>query len=138
MSRLTEMIYERFGGPVDAMGFADDHPIDSGDYYHFDLNDCQHDERCREDLPKYDAIVFAEVLEHLAHVAEIGYGLLGWYLTRWCDDRADTQRRRVTTTSRDVHGTKSVRIDSRRFDQSRPLPRVYGFVSCVSTRKRSD
>ncbi|MFL5328038.1 MAG: class I SAM-dependent methyltransferase [Gemmataceae bacterium] len=65
MSRLTEMIHERFGCAVDAMGFGDDRTIDSGDYYRFDLNDCQFADRCRDDLPAYDTIVFAEVLEHL-------------------------------------------------------------------------
>lgn len=65
MSRLTRLIHERFEQPVDALGFGDDRPIDSGHYYHLDLNDCQHPERCRDDLPGYDAIVFAEVIEHL-------------------------------------------------------------------------
>ena len=47
MSRLTEMIHERFGCMVDAMGFGDDRAIEFGDYYHFDLNDCQFAGRCR-------------------------------------------------------------------------------------------
>jgi len=64
-SRLTGAIHERFGVPVDALGFDADGPIVTGDYYHFDLNDCQHRSRWRDDLPAYDVIVFAEVLEHL-------------------------------------------------------------------------
>lgn len=76
MSRLTEMIHDRFGVPVDAMGFGDDGPIDSGDYYHLDLNDCQFSDRCRRDLPRYDVIVFAEVLEHLYTSPKLVLGYL--------------------------------------------------------------
>jgi hypothetical protein len=64
-SRLTDMIAERFHVRVDALGFDTDGPISTGRYYQFDLNDCQHPNRLRTDLPAYDAIVFAEVLEHL-------------------------------------------------------------------------
>jgi SAM-dependent methyltransferase len=64
-SRLTNRIHEELDVAVDAMGFDADGPIPSGRYYHFDLNDCQHSHLCRADLPAYDAIVFAEVLEHL-------------------------------------------------------------------------
>lgn len=64
-SRLTGALQQRFGVPVDALGFDLDSSIPTGDYYHFDLNDCQHRERWRGDLPSYDVIVFAEVLEHL-------------------------------------------------------------------------
>src|SRR5262245_48051277 len=64
-SRLTDLIHERFAVVVDALGFDSDGSIATGDYYHFDLNDCQHPSNWRTDLPEYDAIVFAEVIEHL-------------------------------------------------------------------------
>jgi SAM-dependent methyltransferase len=64
-SNLTGDIHERFGVAVDALGFDADGRIASGDYYHFDLNDCQFRDRWRNDLPEYEVIVFAEVLEHL-------------------------------------------------------------------------
>lgn len=64
-SRLTDMIHERFGVTVDALGFDYDGPIPTGRYFHFDLNDCQFRTRWRMDLPRYDVIVFAEVIEHL-------------------------------------------------------------------------
>lgn len=64
-SRLTDLLADRFSVTVDALGFDNDGPIPTGRYYHFDLNDCQFSERRRCDLPQYDAIVFAEVLEHL-------------------------------------------------------------------------
>jgi trans-aconitate methyltransferase len=65
MSRLTGTIHERFGAAVDALGFDADGPIPSGHYYQFDLNDCQRRDSYRDDLPGYDVIVFAEVIEHL-------------------------------------------------------------------------
>jgi hypothetical protein len=64
-SRLTDLLAERLQVPVDALGFDADGSIPTGRYYHFDLNDCQWPARWRCDLPSYDAIVFAEVLEHL-------------------------------------------------------------------------
>lgn len=64
-SQLTNRMFEELQITVDALGLDADGPIPSGRYYHFDLNDCQHPHLCRRDLPMYDAIVFAEVLEHL-------------------------------------------------------------------------
>jgi len=64
-SRLTDLLADRFAIEVDALGFDNDGPIPTGRYFHFDLNDCQFSARWRCDLPRYDAIVFAEVLEHL-------------------------------------------------------------------------
>jgi 2-polyprenyl-3-methyl-5-hydroxy-6-metoxy-1,4-benzoquinol methylase len=62
---LTTMMHEEFEKPVDSMGFAEDCATPEGRHYRFDLNDCQQRERWRLDLPRYDLIVFAEVLEHL-------------------------------------------------------------------------
>ncbi len=64
-SQLSNRIHQEFGVVVDALGFDDDGPIPTGRYYHFDLNHCQSAQQWRRDLPTYDAIVFAEVLEHL-------------------------------------------------------------------------
>src|SRR5262245_9538058 len=58
MSRLTNMIHERFDVTVDALGFDKDGPIATGQYYHFDLNHCQNKSHWRRDLPTYDAIIF--------------------------------------------------------------------------------
>src|SRR5262249_21427349 len=80
MSRLTEMIHQTFGCAVDALGFGEDRTINSGAYYHLDLNDCQFPERCRDDLSAYDAIVFAEVLEHLHTSRKLVVGYLADFL----------------------------------------------------------
>lgn len=64
-SQLSNEIHQACGVTVDALGFDADGPIPSGRYYHFDLNDCQSPHLCRRDLPAYDVIVFAEVLEHV-------------------------------------------------------------------------
>jgi SAM-dependent methyltransferase len=74
-SDLTRQIHFHFGVQVDALGFDADGPLPSGRYYHFDLNRTQTPAACRHDLPAYDAIVFAEVLEHLHTSPAL---VLGW------------------------------------------------------------
>jgi 2-polyprenyl-3-methyl-5-hydroxy-6-metoxy-1,4-benzoquinol methylase len=64
-SRLTEMIRERFGAKVDTLGFGTDQPVGDAMHYAFDLNHAQSRETWREDLPQYDVVVMAEVIEHL-------------------------------------------------------------------------
>jgi SAM-dependent methyltransferase len=64
-SNLTALIAERTGARVDNLGFAADGPTEQGAYYHFDLNDSQFEDRWRRDMPAYDLIVMAEVIEHL-------------------------------------------------------------------------
>jgi trans-aconitate methyltransferase len=64
-SRLTELIHERFGCQVDSLGFGPDAPTPEGRHFSFDLNRSQRREYWRSDLPRYDAIVMAEVIEHL-------------------------------------------------------------------------
>jgi 2-polyprenyl-3-methyl-5-hydroxy-6-metoxy-1,4-benzoquinol methylase len=64
-SRLSELIHERFGCRVDTLGFGNDHATEHGQHFGFDLNRTQNDEEWRRDLPRYDAIVMAEVIEHL-------------------------------------------------------------------------
>jgi len=62
---LTTMMHEEFEKPVDSLGFHVDGPTPEGRHYRFDLNDCQERTKWRLDLPRYDLIMFAEVLEHL-------------------------------------------------------------------------
>lgn len=64
-SHLTELLHERFRGQVDSLGFAPDRRESFGRHYSFDLNDAQHRDRWRTDLPEYDIVVMAEVIEHL-------------------------------------------------------------------------
>jgi SAM-dependent methyltransferase len=69
-SKLTTLIHEALGNrvPVDSLGFAPDGASPTGQHYCFDLNDVEARGRWRSDLPAYDAVVMAEVIEHL-HVA---------------------------------------------------------------------
>jgi cyclopropane fatty-acyl-phospholipid synthase-like methyltransferase len=64
-SRLTTLIHERFGCTVDSLGFGADHSTESGQHYEFDLNRAQDRAGWRSELPRYDVVVMAEVLEHL-------------------------------------------------------------------------
>lgn len=82
-SALTDRIHDRFGIDVDALGFDSDSSIRTGRYYHFDLNDCQRPDACRTDLPIYDVILFAEVLEHLHTSPNL---VLNW-LVQWLKPR---------------------------------------------------
>lgn len=64
-SRLTTLIHERFGTAVDSLGFGEDRITPEGRHFGFDLNLAQRKEDWRRDLPRYDFIMMAEVLEHL-------------------------------------------------------------------------
>ncbi len=64
-SHFTELARAKFCARVDTLGFGEDHKGSHGDHYEFDLNRAQKDEDWRRDLPQYDVIVMAEVLEHL-------------------------------------------------------------------------
>jgi SAM-dependent methyltransferase len=64
-SNLTELISSEFKIDVDTLGFPDDGTTDTGRHYHFNLNNTQWQDKWRTDLPQYDVIVMAEVLEHL-------------------------------------------------------------------------
>lgn len=63
-SPFAEALRARFDA-VDTLGFGYDEQQAGGRHYVFDLNDCRDRQLWRDDLPRYDAIVFAEVLEHL-------------------------------------------------------------------------
>lgn len=79
-SELSNQIHRRFGVAVDALGFDPDGPIPSGRYYQFDLNRCQKPQDWRRDMQAYDAIVFAEVLEHLHTSPALVLGFLATLL----------------------------------------------------------
>ncbi len=64
-SRLTALLHQRFGVPVDSLGFGADHDTPEGRHWGFDLERTQRQEDWRRDLPRYDLVVLAEVLEHL-------------------------------------------------------------------------
>jgi SAM-dependent methyltransferase len=64
-SRLTALIHEQFGCSVDSLGFGADRSSKTGRHYEFDLNRAQDQANCRSDLPRYDVVVMAEVIEHL-------------------------------------------------------------------------
>jgi hypothetical protein len=70
-SRLTELINARFRARVDSLGFDPDSKTAEGDHYHFDLNDAQREKTWRRDIPRYDVIVMAEVIEHLYTAPEL-------------------------------------------------------------------
>lgn len=64
-SHLTELIAQRFGCRPDSLGFDLDGSTPQGRHYHFDLNQTQREDGWRRDVPTYDVIVMAEVIEHL-------------------------------------------------------------------------
>jgi len=64
-SPLTTLLAELTGARVDSLGFGEDADHETGRNYRFDLNDSQHEERWRTDLPPYDLIVMGEVIEHI-------------------------------------------------------------------------
>jgi SAM-dependent methyltransferase len=65
-SRLTVLIREQLGITADSLGFGEDgDSLGGGRHFSFDLNQAQSPESWRRDLPRYDFIVLAEVLEHL-------------------------------------------------------------------------
>jgi SAM-dependent methyltransferase len=70
-SYLTELIREHLGAPVDTLGFEPEDTGAEGRHFHFDLNRAQHRSDWRTDLPKYDVVVMAEVLEHLYTAPEL-------------------------------------------------------------------
>lgn len=86
-SRLTGLLGERFGCRVDTLGFGDDGPRGDrrghleGRHFAFDLNRAQEQETWRRDLPVYDFVVCAEVLEHLYTAPQLVLAFLRTLLT---------------------------------------------------------
>jgi cyclopropane fatty-acyl-phospholipid synthase-like methyltransferase len=75
-SRLTALIRERFGVAVDSLGFGEDRAAPEGRHFEFDLNQAQRQEGWRRDLPRYDFVVMAEVLEHLHTAPQLVLGFV--------------------------------------------------------------
>ncbi len=82
-SRLTTLIQERFGIAVDSLGFGEDRVTREGRHFGFDLNLAQRKESWRRDLPRYDFVVMAEVLEHLYTAPQL---VLSFVRTLLADD----------------------------------------------------
>ncbi|WP_128547812.1 class I SAM-dependent methyltransferase [Larkinella soli] len=64
-SPFVTLLHERLGRSVDTMGFEPEGQYPEGFHYRYNLNDSQYLERWRKDLPQYDTIIMAEVIEHL-------------------------------------------------------------------------
>lgn len=64
-SSLTQQIHTSFDIPVDSLGFEDNGLTPTGRHYQFDLNDSQKESMWPKDLPVYNIIIMAEVIEHL-------------------------------------------------------------------------
>ena len=85
-SRLTALLHSHFQVVVDSLGFEVEGPTPTGRHYHFDLNLAQEEASFRTDLPGdgtdlpgYDLVVLAEVIEHL-HTSP---KLVLTFLRRW-------------------------------------------------------
>lgn len=63
-SAFTDILLARFK-QVDTLGFATDSSTPGMNHFQFDLNHARDAELWRHDLPKYDIVVFTEVIEHL-------------------------------------------------------------------------
>ena len=64
-SPFTEIAYSSLKTQIDTLGFEVDKETKTGLNYYFDLNKSQNPKNWRRDIPQYDIIVFAEVIEHL-------------------------------------------------------------------------
>jgi hypothetical protein len=70
-SDLTTLLRTTFDAKVDTLGFEADSDGPEGRHFFFDLNQAQRQSTWRTDLPKYDAVVMAEVIEHLYTAPEL-------------------------------------------------------------------
>lgn len=75
-SHFTNLARSKFGAHVDTLGFGEDNKSINGDHYEFDLNRAQRREDWRTDLPQYDVIVMAEVIEHLYVAPQLVLGFV--------------------------------------------------------------
>lgn len=64
-SPFTELAAERMGVRVDNLGLHGEFETPFGRSHWYDLNRAGDTERWRTDMPRYEVIVFAEVIEHL-------------------------------------------------------------------------
>ena len=73
----ASLMHSHFGSRVDGLSFSPDEETPFGQNYQFDLNLSQSPETWRKDLGGYDAIVFAEVIEHLHTAPRLALHYLG-------------------------------------------------------------
>lgn len=74
---LTEMIESLYDRPVDSIGFEPDASLGHGaHHFQFNLNDAQNPAKWRKDLPGYDVVLMAEVIEHLYTAPSLVLGFL--------------------------------------------------------------
>lgn len=64
-SKLTKLIRSEFNVKVDTIGFPEDNLTNTHKHYRFYLNDAQYQDKWRTNIPEYNVIVMAEVIEHL-------------------------------------------------------------------------
>jgi hypothetical protein len=64
-SRLTTLMHEKFRVYPDSLGFGTNTLIDGARHFEFDLNLTQNTNLWMKDLPQYEFVVMAEVIEHL-------------------------------------------------------------------------
>lgn len=64
-TRFTTIASRSLGARIDNLGFEPDGKTSTGFNYQFDLNDAADESTWRRDLPKYDIVLFCEVIEHL-------------------------------------------------------------------------
>ena len=64
-SPFSAMAAEHLGAHVDTLGFGEEHETRHGRHWCFDLNHSTRKKKWRPDLPVYQHILFAEVVEHL-------------------------------------------------------------------------
>jgi SAM-dependent methyltransferase len=76
-SSLTARLRDEFRMPIDSIGFGEDGTSDGGRHFEFDLNLAQDRERWRAELPAYEVVVMAEVLEHLHTAPELVLAFIG-------------------------------------------------------------
>ncbi|WNZ56225.1 methyltransferase domain-containing protein [Microbulbifer sp. MKSA007] len=63
-SGFTEALKSKFQN-VDTLGFERENANSTSRHFNFNLNDCRDRSLWRTDIPKYDIIIFSEVIEHL-------------------------------------------------------------------------
>ncbi|HRF60700.1 MAG TPA: class I SAM-dependent methyltransferase [Fimbriimonadaceae bacterium] len=65
MSEFTDMMRDSFKVPIDTLDFRPDADSERGRQFFFDLTWCDQPEKWRSDMPQYDVVVMAEVIEHI-------------------------------------------------------------------------
>ncbi|NUM54431.1 MAG: methyltransferase domain-containing protein [Candidatus Hydrogenedentes bacterium] len=80
-SHFTELVRDRIKARVDTLGFGEDSVGERGNHYEFDLNRAQDRAAWRSDLPRYDVIIMAEVLEHLYVAPQLSLGYVASLLS---------------------------------------------------------